>query len=476
MKFRKKITKKLRMLGSRAGSLLLLLQKSPVVQWILPEAQLAGRAGLGEITKWTVATFAGLGAYDSVAGASTIKQLSPTLSSAVVNTAVGSPLSFIFQVTGNQNPPKSWQIVGTLPNGLTHTNSVGSNTDSITGVPTVSGNFPITIKAWELAGNTGKVISNAFTITVGTAIITIHPASVAIGSGSTTTLSVTGSDSSLTYQWYSGNSSSITTPITSATSSTFTTPALTAEERYWVRVTRSGVIANSNTAVVSIQTATAPVINPQPSGSTIDAGQTASMSVAATGNSPTYQWYRGAKGDTANPVGSATNSSFTTPVLSATTSFWVRVTASGLSTDSEAAVVTVRAPYVTWSNSVFTAPQLADPQFSGGTADPDADGLTNNSEFVAGTSPTGGTPEIPLAVTRGATQVDLGFVATAASGVGYFGKARHYALEESGDLTVVSWTPVTGYEDIVGAGQTVTYGVAPDSGRKFFRLKVWLTP
>jgi hypothetical protein len=469
-----KVINLLKKIGSRAGSLLLLLQKSPVAQWILPEARLAGGASIGELTKWTVATFAGLGAYDSVAGATAINQLYPTPNSNTVKAAAGSSLSFAFSINVLWTP-KSWQVVGPLPNGLTLTTTSGqTKVNSIAGVPTSSGNYPITIVAWQLPSNSGYSYSQNFTINVGTAIITSHPSSVAISSGASTTLSVTGSGSPLTYQWYSGESPSIISPITDATSSTFTTPALSAEAKYWVRVTRDGVIANSNTAVVSIQNP--PVIDTQPNGSTIDAGQTASMSVATSGNSLTYQWYRGTKGNTAIPVASATNATLITPVLSSTTSYWVRVTSGGLSIDSEAALVTVREPYVTWSNSVFTAQQLAYPQISGSTADPDGDGLTNNLEFVAGTSPTDGSTASPLTITRGTSQLNLSFVAKAASGAGYYGSTRRYALEESGTLTTEPWTPVADYGDIIGTGQTVTYTIPPGSNRKFYRLKLWLMP
>lgn len=474
-----KISKRLKSAASRVGSLLLLLQKSPLVQWILPEAQLAGRAGLGEITKWTVAAYAGLSAYDGVAGASGVSQILPSPGSTTVNGAVASGLSFIFQVTGTEMAPKSWQITGAIPNGLTFADTIGVDdyTDSISGIPTLSGTYPITITAWELPMFQGNSLSQAFNIVIGTAIITNHPASVAISSGSTTTLSVTGSGSPLTYQWYSGNSPTITTPITNATSSTFTTPALTSEARYWVRVTRSGVIANSNTAVVGIKTvAQPPVINSQPAGVTINAGETAILSVAATGISPTYQWYRGAKGDTSNPVPTGLDSTVTTPVLSETASFWVMVTDGGLSVDSEAAVAAVRTAFETWANSVFTAEQLADPLVSGIGADPDKDGLTNEREHVAGTPPIGGVPGVPLGIARTAGFVELSFVAKAASGAGYFGKTRHYVLEERADLTTGVWTPVTGFEDIPGAGQTVTHTVPSGAARGFYHLKVWLTP
>lgn len=70
-----------------------------------------------------------------------------------------------------------------------------------------------------------------------------------------------------------------------------------------------------------------PSITTQPLASqTINSGQTANLSVTATGKSPlSYQWYQGNSGNTTNPVGGATNSSFTTPPLSTSTNYWVRV-------------------------------------------------------------------------------------------------------------------------------------------------------
>jgi uncharacterized protein (TIGR03437 family) len=86
---------------------------------------------------------------------------------------------------------------------------------------------------------------------------------------------------------------------------------------------------------------TAPYISAQPSNQTISAGQQATLSVTAAGTTPlTYQWYQGARGDTSKPVG--TNSStFTTPPLAATTSFWVRLSNACDSADSNTATVTV---------------------------------------------------------------------------------------------------------------------------------------
>lgn len=57
--------------------------------------------------------------------------------------------------------------------------------------------------------------------------------------------------------------------------------------------------------------------------------------------SQTYQWYQGSSGDTSNPINGATNSSFTTPALTTTTSYWVRISNAVGSVDSNTAVITI---------------------------------------------------------------------------------------------------------------------------------------
>ncbi len=44
-------------------------------------------------------------------------------------------------------------------------------------------------------------------------------------------------------------------------------------------------------------------------------------------------------------------------------------------------------PYELWKNQNFTAGELADPQISGDSADPDGDTFTNQQEYIAGTKP-----------------------------------------------------------------------------------------
>ncbi len=86
-----------------------------------------------------------------------------------------------------------------------------------------------------------------------------------------------------------------------------------------------------------------PTIGTQPTGATIDNGQSDTLSVTAADGTPgyTYQWYTGTSGTTTSPISGATGSSYVAAPTS-TTNYWVRVTDSaGASIDSSTATVTV---------------------------------------------------------------------------------------------------------------------------------------
>ena len=89
-----------------------------------------------------------------------------------------------------------------------------------------------------------------------------------------------------------------------------------------------------------------PTITTQPASQEVQSGASASLSVVASGDDLTYQWYTGDSGDTSSPVAGATGSTFTTSALNASTNFWVQVTNAGGSANSDTAVITIAAPAV----------------------------------------------------------------------------------------------------------------------------------
>jgi uncharacterized protein YjiK len=116
-------------------------------------------------------------------------------------------------------------------------------------------------------------------------------------------------------------------------------------------------------------TASPAAITSEPAASqTIGTGETATLSIVASGSpAPTYQWYVGNSGDTANPIPGAASASYTTPALTTTTSYWVRASNSGGTDDSITATVTVSLS----TNASFSALTLGSgtlsPAFASGT-------------------------------------------------------------------------------------------------------------
>ncbi|GAA5147270.1 hypothetical protein GCM10023213_41640 [Prosthecobacter algae] len=347
---------------SRYSSLLLLFQRSPIVQMLFPEAKLLTSAAFVDTTKFVITTVVGLGAFDSVAGATSVSQVAPAAGSATVPVTAGTNLAGVFQVVGGGgHTPQSWSVSsGTLPNGLTLANS-RSKTTTLTGTTTQTGNHVITIRGWENSNFSGRSAQASFTLQVSAgagAAIGTHPASTSISSGSTATLTVTATGGApLTYQWYEGASGVTTQPV-GTNAASFTTPNLTATKSYWVRVSNA-----ANPAGVQSNTATVTVLQPaaiveQPVSTQINSGQSTTLSVVASGDGPlTYQWYQGVSGVITTPVG--TNAaSFTTPSLLATTSYWVRISNTALpaGVDSSTATVSVTAPA---EPTILTASPLA---------------------------------------------------------------------------------------------------------------------
>ncbi|HEX2747444.1 MAG TPA: immunoglobulin domain-containing protein [Verrucomicrobiales bacterium] len=333
-----------------------------------------------------------------------------------------------------------------------------------------------TVTASNLAGS---VTSNPAAVLL-LPQITGQPESMTIPSGTSAELHVTASGSPpFTFQWYRGNSGDTANPVAGAADETFTTPNLTANTTYWVRVTSPAGTVDSGTATITVVNAP-PSITTQPASTAINNGATAQLSVAATGTPPfTYQWYRGASGDISAPVDGATLASFTTPALTATTSYWVRVTNVLNSVDSNTAVVSVNAPanpYTAWRNDQFSPEQSLNEAIAGTTADPDGDGLTNEEEYIFGTLPLTATESLTPVITTTGTQTTLTFTAVRSTGPGYDGRSRLYTIESAASAEAGPWVAVEDFTDITGTGQTVTFNPAQDGTRKFFRLKVRLSP
>jgi YVTN family beta-propeller protein len=94
-------------------------------------------------------------------------------------------------------------------------------------------------------------------------------------------------------------------------------------------------------AAVAVMPTIVPTIQTPPASQSVISGDTATLSVQASGTPPlSYQWYE-VTGTTLTPIPGANGSSFTTPALTSTTSYAVVVSNVVGSTQSNTATVTV---------------------------------------------------------------------------------------------------------------------------------------
>ena len=152
--------------------------------------------------------------------------------------------------------------------------------------------------------------------------ITTQPVAQNVCLGSPFTLSVTATGAA-TYQWYKGS-----TAISGATANAYKVSAAVATDAgsYYVRVTgANGTPVNSNTVAITIGSEVN--ITAQPLARTVCQGSMVTFSVAATGSSLTYQWYKNGAA-----ISGATNSTYQISDVQATDTALYKVRVAGSAT------------------------------------------------------------------------------------------------------------------------------------------------
>jgi len=126
----------------------------------------------------------------------------------------------------------------------------------------------------------------------------------------------------------------------------------------------------------------------------------------------------------------------------------------------------------TWEDAVLS--DLSDPSDQSDQSDPDNDGMSNLEEWIAGTSPVDETGNWKLETRLSDGQIVVLLPTIVASGPGYEGLTRRYALETCNAGPGSSWLPVPGFEDMPATGGTVTYTVPNPDEPGLYRARVWL--
>jgi hypothetical protein len=234
--------------------------------------------------------------------------------------------------------------------GNTSTALAGETDRNLTKSPAV------TTRYWCRATNRGLCTKDSPTYTLeicSPPVITAQPQSPPRAfTGTPVTISVAATPAASTYQWYIGSPGDPASPISGATAASLTV-APAAETSYWVRITNSICTTDSAAATVTL-CSYEPVIT-LPATRNIAYGESTTLpfpSLYPLNESKAITWYRGASGVRTTPVSyslSASSLAFTTPVLTASTSYWMEFTHNGCLSTSTATMVTVCKPTISAS-------------------------------------------------------------------------------------------------------------------------------
>jgi phosphodiesterase/alkaline phosphatase D-like protein len=235
---------------------------------------------------------------------------------------------FIYEITAD-NSPELFTLRGLLPAGL----AFDSVSGLISGIPQESGVFRVDIGA----SNSGGADTRALTITL---LPELEDQTLTVPYLQPMSYAIVSSESGGGLLWTASKlpKDLVIDPATGVISGIPQAPGV---YQVPVSVTRLGATSQ---AVLSITvTGIPPQITQQPvAARDIQYGATTTLVAAATGlPEPTLQWYAGAPGDTSNPVEGATSPVFTTPILTQTTSFWLRASSISGTADSNASLITI---------------------------------------------------------------------------------------------------------------------------------------
>lgn len=238
--------------------------------------------------------------------------------------------------------PYAWSLTsGALPAGLT-LNADGT----ITGAPSVAGNFTFTAQATD--SNPGGSVSQSGTFSLDVLSLLTPPQDFSAFAETNTTITLTWSDTASGEMGYAIERRTVGdvtwTPLTTTSANAIThtdSNALAAGTSYEYRLRAVGTHTGVYTDTVTVTAIGTPVISTQPQSTAVLSGNSAILSVSATGGNLSYQWYEGDSGITSSPVANSNAASLTVENVTAPRTFWVRVSNPAGQIDSTAATISI---------------------------------------------------------------------------------------------------------------------------------------
>jgi len=293
-------------------------------------------------------------------------------------------VTFTVTATG---PSLTYQWYRDLPTAGDNFVLIGGATSATYGFTAAAGDNGNSYRC-TVTNPAGSPTSNPASLTVVVApVITLNPVSVQVNVGQPASFTIAATGGGLTYEWRRNNG-----PISGAPNSpTYSIAATVAGDhtaQFSCRVFNLANQATSSAAVLSV--VTAPSITQNPSNAVVQAGQTATFQVQASGLNLAYQWQVDlpANGDAFMPISGANSSSysFTATAGDDGNRYRCSVSNSVATVPSGAGLLTVVfTPSITQnpSNQTVTAPASATFQVAaiGG-------GLTYQWQFATPANPT----------------------------------------------------------------------------------------
>ena len=216
----------------------------------------------------------------------------------------------------------------------TATNLLFTGTTYITGPITNTTNFYVSAVNGSGCTSNNMAIAQVTVAPAPAAPALTNTGTVTTCTGSQVTLSIANPQAGYTYNFYTA----ATGGASVATGTSFTTPVLTSNTTYYVDATNSGGCVSASRTAVTITISTPPAApTAGGTGTAICTGNGTTITATSSDPSATISWFANAAGGTAL----ATGNSFTTPVLTATTTYYAETENSNSCPSTSRAPVTV---------------------------------------------------------------------------------------------------------------------------------------
>jgi gliding motility-associated-like protein len=245
-----------------------------------------------------------------------------------VNPALAAPT--VSAPTACAGIPSTLQVTSPIPGGNYRWYATATSTTVLSSAPTFSPTLTAAAQFFVDVEVNGCVSPR-------TAVnVSVNPTPAApnvntvlpICEGQLTTITANGPGSS--YNWYQDASGGVALLTNSAT---FNTPILTTSKSYYVETIVNGCASPRTEVVVTVLAA--PLAPTIAGNITLCAGSSTTLTASGTGT--TYEWFDAASGG--NLV--ASGKTFTTPILTANTSYFVQISANGCSSTRTSVDITV---------------------------------------------------------------------------------------------------------------------------------------